>query len=629
MRDFELKKRQILDRVDILDVVSEQVTLKRSGQRWVGLCPFHAEKTPSFTVQPDRGSFKCFGCGKGGDVFSFVQFRENVSFMEAMRILADRAGVDLGDVPQGESAGPGRADLARINTWAAGFFRAKLLDPSIGRSTREYLKIRQISEKTAEQFGLGLATEGTPGLREAATRAGIDSSLLLAADLIRRSDDGRLYDTFRNRLMFPIRDTSNRVVGFGGRTLGDDRAKYLNTRQNALFDKGRNLYGVDLARNTIAQRRRVVVVEGYTDCLAAHQAGFAETVATLGTALTESQVDLLRRYCDEVILLFDSDQAGEAAADRAIRVALPRCVAVRLARIPDGKDPSDFLSRASPEAFSDLLNRAVEALEFKWLQTEQRFRGDATDASRREAILDFLRVVAEAAYTRAVDAIQRGLLVNQVAHLLRMDRNEVDRLMVGLRPRRMQGAAPPRGGAGQAPRPVPPDAEQAAWTRVLEVLLNKPGVLEAPECLPDVSRIVNDRDRRTAAVVRELMQHPGGFRIADVLARFQDPADVARVMELAERGAKRGNYEDTIRAALEQIRRSLQNDEVEQSKRRYFAAQTAGEATEIARDQFASFGEGVRKHRDYLHIPRRLSRPTAAGAGTIDDTNESTSVEQP
>ncbi|UCC30482.1 MAG: DNA primase [Phycisphaerales bacterium] len=629
MRDFELKKRQILDRVDILDVVSEQVTLKRSGRRWVGLCPFHTEKTPSFTVQPDRGSFKCFGCGKGGDVFSFVQFRENVSFMEAMRILAERAGVHLSDAPLGESAGPGRADLARINTWATRFFRAQLLDPSVGRSTREYLRIRQVSDKTADQFDLGLATEGTSGLREAAARAGIETSLLLAADLLRRSDDERLYDTFRNRLMFPIRDTSNRVVGFGGRTLGDDRAKYLNTRQNVLFDKGRNLYGVDLARNAITQRRRVVVVEGYTDCLAAHQAGFAETVATLGTALTEPQVDLLRRYCDEIILLFDSDRAGEAAADRAIHVALPRCIAVRLARVPDGKDPSEFLSRTSAEAFSDLLNRSVDALEFKWRQTEQRFRGDASDASRREAILDFLRVVAEAADTRAVDAIQRGLLVNQVAHLLRMDRSEVDRLMIGLRARRTQGAAPPGGGAGQAPRPVPPDAEQAAWTRVLEVLLDEPGVLEAPECFPDISRITDDRDRRIAAVVRELLDNPDGFRIADVLARFQDPADVARVMELAERGEKRGNHEDTMRTALEQIRRSLRDDEVEQSKRRYFAAQTAGEATEIARDQFASFGEEVRKHRNYLHIPRRLSRPPAAGAGTTDNTNEATSVEQP
>lgn len=629
MRDFELKKRQILDRVDILDVVLEQVALKRSGQRWVGLCPFHAEKTPSFTVHPGRGSFKCFGCGKGGDVFSFVQFRENVSFMEAMRILAERAGVHLREAPPEVSAGPGRADLARINAWAMRFFRAQLLEPSVGRSTREYLRIRRVSDKTADRFGLGLATEGTSGLREAATRAGIDAPLLVAADLVRRSDDGRLYDTFRNRLIFPIRDTSNRVVGFGGRTLGNDRAKYLNTRQNVLFDKGRNLYGIDLARNAIGQRRRVVVVEGYTDCLAAHQAGFEETVATLGTALTESQVDLLRRYCDEIILLFDSDQAGEAAADRAIHVALPRCIAVRMARIPDGKDPSDFLSRANAEAFSDLLNRSVDALEFKWRQTEQRFQGDASDASRREAILDFLRVVAEAADTRAVDAIQRGLLVNQIAHLLRMDRSEVNRLMIGLRARRTQGAALSRRGPGQESRSVPPNAEQAAWTRVLEVLLDEPGVLEVPECLPDVNRIADRHDRRIAIVVRELLDNPDGFCIADVVARFQDPADVARVMELAEQGEKRGNHENTIRTALEQIRRSLQNDEVEESKRRYFAARTAGEATEISRDQFASFGEEVRKNRNYLHIPRRLSRPTAAGTGTTDNTIESTSVEQP
>ncbi|GAG39517.1 unnamed protein product, partial [marine sediment metagenome] len=247
--DFELKKGEILSRVDIVDVVSESVALKQRGKRWVGLCPFHSEKTPSFTVTPDLGLFKCFGCGKGGDVFSFIQYRENVPFIEAMQILADRVGVDLDRKGSGDpsSGGPTRADLARINDWAVGFFRRNLLASETGRSAREYLRGRNVADATAESLKLGLATDSGASLLEAATRAGVHRSLLLAADLVREGDRGRAYDTFRHRLMFPIRDATGRTVGFGGRTLGDDRAKYINTRQNGLFDKGRNLYGIDLA----------------------------------------------------------------------------------------------------------------------------------------------------------------------------------------------------------------------------------------------------------------------------------------------------------------------------------------------------------------------------------------------
>jgi DNA primase len=586
LRDFELKKRQILDRVDILDLVSEHVSLKRSGRRWVGLCPFHTEKTPSFTVSPEYGSFKCFGCGKSGDSFSFVQFRENVTFAEAMGLLADRVGVELGSGHCDESAGPARTDLVKVTAWAARYFRAQLLDKAIGREAQEYLRGRHISDATAEQFGLGLAIQDVSGLSNAAARAGIDRAMLLATDLMRQGDSGRCYDTFRNRLMFPIADATGRVVGFGGRTLGDDRAKYLNTAQNALFDKGKSLYGLPAARQGIAERGRVIVVEGYMDCLAAHQAGFTETVAALGTALTETQVDVLRRHCDQMILLFDSDEAGEAAAERAIHVALPRCVTVRLAHVPGGEDPSDFLSHAGKEKFSDLLNRAVDALEFKWLRTQERFRGMGSDQRRRDAVLEMLRLVAEAADTRAVDTIQRGLLVNQVAHLLQMDRREVDDTMRRLRRKRTYVSAPPGTGVVESPRRVPPDSEQAAWTHLLEVLLNEPALWSVLDEPLDANRIADAQDRRIATVVFELAGQTGEFSPTDVSARFQEPECVARVMELVERGARRGNYENTLRLALERIRSALRNEEVERSRQEW-------------------------GHRAY--VPRRFSRPTGVG----------------
>jgi DNA primase len=608
LRDFEEKKRQILARVGILDVVSQHVAMKRRGQRWVGLCPFHAEKTPSFTVSPEHGTFKCFGCGKGGDVFSFVQLRENVPFPEAMRMLADQAGIvlDHGSGKDGGSGGPSRTDLAKINAWAAGHFRAQLLHESVGRSAREYVSRRNLSAATAERFGLGLAPDSPGSLSEAARRAGVDSPLLLAADLVRQSERGQYYDTFRNRLMFPIRDATGRVVGFGGRTLGDDPAKYINTRQTALFDKGRGLYGIDLARKSAVERGRAIIVEGYTDCLAAHQAGFTETVATLGTALTESQVELLRRYCEQIILLFDSDEAGDAAAERAIRTAVPRCVTVRLARIPEGKDPAEFLGHGSATEFSDLLNRSVEALEFKWHQTRRRFEGDASGTRRREAVLDFLRIVAEAVDAKAIDAIQRGLLVNQVAHLLRMDRIEVDRLLVHLSPRRGSGGAQAKGQAVGQLRRASRDAEQVAWTRVLEALLSEPGAGDSVDGLPDATRIADQRDRRIAMIVFELVPKPGGFCLADVLGRCGDAADAERVSELACRGAALRDHRATLRLALARTRRAGQESELEESKQRLLEAAGRGSSVLGGTDCREIVSDGVRQHTHFA--PRRLIR---------------------
>jgi len=559
------------------------------------------------------GIFKCFGCGKGGDVFSFVQARENVTFVEAMRMLADRAGIDLGVVSRsGDSSEPGRADVAKVNEWAARFFRTNLLDSSLGASARVYVADRNISNEVAEQFELGLAVDGGPSLVDAARKAGFDLGTLNAADLVRRGDDGSTYQTFRNRLIFPIRDVMRRVIGFGGRTLVDDRAKYLNTRQNVLFDKSRTLYGIDRARDAIVSSGRTVVVEGYTDCIAAHQAGFRESVATLGTALTESHVDLLRRYANEVIFLFDSDQAGDEAADRAIKVALPRCLSCRLTRIPDGKDPSEFLATNDQTAFSDVLNRAKDALEFKWTQIESRFRAGVSDAQRREAILDFLRIVAEGADGRAVDAIQRGLLVNQVAHLLRMDRAEIDAMLLRLRPQRTAARKP---GAANVPR-LSGEVEAGAqrdWVRVLEVVLNEPGLLAVVGALPEWKGITDPRDRRIAEVAFKLADRIGSFRMVDVLGELSDPEDVSRVAELARRGALRRRYEAELRDAIGRIRRRETTGALETAKQRLLNPKDGGGAVAPGSVEGAALMDGMEGHRHFA--PLRLRRKAGAGGG--------------
>ncbi len=607
-RGLERAKREIRERLDLLTVVSDHVRLKRSGKRWLGLCPFHSEKTPSFSVLPELGIFKCFGCGKAGDVFSFVQQRENISFMEAMRLLADRAGVEI-QASRGEVSGEtSRLDLGRVNAWAAEYFRSRL-QSAAGASAREYLRTRGLADETVGRFGLGLAIDGTPSLAQAGTKAGFAPSLLVAADLLRVSEDGRQYETFRDRLMFPIRDATRRVIAFGGRTLVDDRAKYLNTRQTPMFEKGRGLFGVDLAREAITARGRAVVVEGYTDCMAAHQAGFAETVATLGTALTESQVDLIRRYADEVILLFDSDAAGEEAANRAIGVTLPRNARCRLARIPSGKDPAEFLSGGNQAAFADVLNSAVDALEFLWRRTAERFEATTSNSARREAVLSFLTTVGEAVSTAAVDAIQRGLLVNQVAHLLRLEHAEVQRLLSRATKHRKQGPSERGTASSAAPAAKTVDAEQTAWSRVWEVLLNEPGLMPGVDELPSLTRISEPGLRRIAQTAARLMATVGEFEFSEVLSACEEAEDVALAVELARRGGDEKRYRDKLESALEVIRRSEQWSSVEMGREQFREA----ERTRV--DGRPALGL-LAPERHQHFSPRRLIRAAKGGPTT-------------
>lgn len=620
MYDFESIKRQILDRVELLDVVGEHVRLKRVGKRWVGLCPFHSEKTPSFSVAPEQGLFKCFGCGKGGDLFTFVQHRENLPFMEVLQLLADRAGVEITSRAGGATSGRvDRAMLAKVNEWAVGFFRQKLLDGSVGEQAREYVRRRGFSDETTSDFALGLACESGPSLVAAARRAGFTEPVLVEADLLRPSEHGGgYYETFRNRLMFPIKDATNRIIGFGGRTLGDDRAKYLNTRQTALFDKGRNLYGIEKARQSITDRGRAVLVEGYTDCIACHQAGLTEAVATLGTALTAEQIGVLRRYGEELILLFDSDQAGEAAADRALKLALPACMKVKLARIPNGKDPADFLQVMGIAGFTNVLNSAVDALEFKWLQTRQRFDADASTSKRREAVLDFLQLVGEVSSSQAIDAIQRGLIVNQVAHLVRLDRDEVRQMLGKTRQvRAVIASTQPRERAVR-------DAEQAAWAVVLEVGLNNPALADRYADACDVSRIADARDRRIAEALFAAAAESPESRLADVLARLSDPLDAARVEELARRGADRGNFEATLDVALFRIRQAARRQEWEERRRQLLAPggdNTSGSSRTCSVVEEQELSLTVMQYKHFA--PSRLIR--RATVAQIDRANKGTS----
>jgi DNA primase len=376
---------EIRSRVDIVEIVGQVVKLKRAGENWKGLCPFHTEKTASFTVNPKRNIYHCFGCGAGGDAFSFLMRQERVAFPEAVRSLAERAGVTL---PEAGGRSPETDNkleaLRRVMALAAEFYVGALWERG-GEKGRTYLEQRGVDPEMARRFGLGYAPEGWNSLLSAMARQGIGEDLVVQAGLaLPRQNQPGFYDRFRGRLLFSIRDVQGRVVAFGGRALSGEEPKYLNSPETALYVKGQMLYALDVARTGMRERGRAILVEGYLDCLMAHQHGFGETVAALGTAFTPAQLGLLRRYADEVIALFDADAAGQKASTRLEEMMndvmdvqnLGWSVArtgdfeklghlpIRVALLPAGHDPDSLLRAEGAAALTARLEAARPLLSF-------------------------------------------------------------------------------------------------------------------------------------------------------------------------------------------------------------------------------------------------------------------------
>jgi DNA primase len=381
-------------RVPLSPVVGRRVKLTRAGREWKGCCPFHNEKTPSFYVNDDKGFYHCFGCGAHGDVIRFLTDQEGLPFMDAVKLLAAQAGMEV------PSASPEARERAEVNDSlqalagrAAEWFAAQLKSPA-GAAARDYLDRRRVSAAQIRDFALGFAPESRVGLKNALKDAGEDR--LVEAGLLGRSDDGETYDRFRGRLMFPIRDRRGRVVGFGGRALGDVQPKYLNSADGPLFDKGRLLYNLDRAGPVARKAGRLVVVEGYMDVIGVAGAGIGELVAPLGTALTESQLELAWRQVDEPILCFDGDGAGQRAALRACLRALPMLApgkSLRIATLPQGEDPDDLVKRGGAAAFEAVLGAAIPLSDYLWRSEAEGV--DTSTPERRAALRQRLKAHAD------------------------------------------------------------------------------------------------------------------------------------------------------------------------------------------------------------------------------------------
>lgn len=400
-------KEEIRERIDLVDFIGQYVQLKPAGRNWKGLCPFHQENTPSFNVNRETKFWKCFGCGAAGDIFTFVERIENVSFMEALRLLGDRLGIKWETGRWQSESRDEREQILRINAIAAEWFRAQLRAP-VGAAARAYLESRGVDEATIERFHLGFAPPGWEGLLTYLNSRSISGERALRAGLVRRHEErGTLYDVFRNRIIFPIADVVGRVIGFGARALDpEEPAKYLNSPETIVFKKGQTFYGLDAARVAIANEGFAVVVEGYMDVIALAQHGIANCLATLGTALTEQHAKVLARYTPEICLVFDADAAGMQAALRSIRV-FERCpVTVRVAVLRDGKDPDDYIREFGAAAFRELLEERIELVEYRVKSVFARYAEEGAEGRKKAAreVADILEEVPDIARRQALIA---------------------------------------------------------------------------------------------------------------------------------------------------------------------------------------------------------------------------------
>ncbi len=403
MRYGEETIEQVRQAADLLELIGPQVALRKVGQRWKGLCPFHSEKTPSFMVNPERQAYHCFGCGAGGDCFRWVMETEKLSFVEAVQALAERFGVTLPQAAEEDASGR----LYQALEDAATFYRRTLEDRDTGKDARAYLAARGLGDEILARFGVGLAPAGWDGLAQRLVpRFGV-AALLEAGLVLRRERGEGVYDRFRGRVIVPLRLPSGKTIGFGGRALGDETPKYLNSPETPVYRKGKFLFGLDLAKKAIRDREEAVLVEGYFDVIGLVQAGIEEAVATAGTALTLDQCRLLRRSTPAVALVFDGDTAGQAAAEKALAPCVQAGLKVRVVTLPAGEDPDTLVRTGGRAAFDALRETARSPIAF----LADRHAGDREAALKAAAGLAAL----------AEDPIVSGLLVEEAARTMAFD----------------------------------------------------------------------------------------------------------------------------------------------------------------------------------------------------------------
>lgn len=565
---------RVREAIDIVELIGSTLDLRKAGKNYKALCPFHQEKTPSFYVFPETQSFYCFGCGASGDAITFVMRTEQLGFREALERLAERAGITLQSSRlHDDQEDEQRQRLFELNRLAAAWFAHVLWSTAFGEPARAYLERRGVDRATAERFGLGFAPDAPAALLRYLTQLGASSDELVQAGLVVRRDDGSLVDRFRNRVMFPIRDRQGRILGFGGRTLGDVQPKYLNSPQTPLFDKSSVLYALDLAEESIRAQRSAIVVEGYLDAITAHQFGYTNTVASLGTALTERQGKLLRRLADRILLALDADAAGRQATLRGLEllrtaladterpvadprqlVRFERTLGVELAVVvlPEGFDPDDLIRQDRPR-WEAALARPVPLVDY-YLDA---LLGSQPPAHPREAAALLERVAP--LLLELGDPVQVDLYTRAVAHRLHLPEETVRRLLASYRRRPVKSSSSTN---GQQPGQRPLTTEQ----QLIALLLRYPDAAAIFLEELDQESLLDVRHREIVQALRsgvvgaetgwpdELTEYVAFLR-ERVAAQPDLPVPLARqALRDALRRLRRERHDERLRSLLSEVR---------------------------------------------------------------------------
>ena len=594
---------EVRARADIVEVIGEHVALKRAGKEFKARCPFHEERTPSFYVVPSKGFYKCFGCGESGDVFTFLMKRMGLSFLDAVRLVAERAGVEIREVSRQGGEDPYR-HFHEANSFAQEFFEKSLWEGKTGKDARAYLQGRGIGREAAERFGLGYAPDAWRALREGSAVHGIDDAVLLEVGLlIQREEKKEPYDRFRNRVIFPIESTSGRTLAFGGRVLGKGlkgMPKYLNSPESPVYHKGKVLYGLSWAKNAIRREEGALVVEGYMDAVSLAATGIENVVAPLGTSMTEDQARLLTRYCSRVFLLFDSDPAGLKATFRAGDVLLAAGLHPAVVTLPPGEDPDTIIQKEGPEGIREYLSQAVDVLDRKFQILEERDYFSSIERTRGavDRLLPTLRA--------AKDPALRDIYVAKVAERTGVRRETLDAELekrdtgAPVRPRARTGSALPPTGARQpvelgaerklllllvqfrdyvdlaAERLGPEEFSDPAFRAVFQALVEDP---ELARSTPGMDPVVAER-------LEELLGDPE--RLSEASRVFEDTVGQIKEGQLGARA-------DRLRADM--------TSETDPSKQQIIA-QELEEIARLRREMKTNWRPAMRRRQDPFDLSR-------------------------
>ncbi len=554
---------------DIVDVVSGYVRLQKKGNSYFGLCPFHNEKSPSFSVSRQKQMYYCFGCGAGGNVFTFLMEYENFTFQEALKTLADRAGVTLPEAEYSKEArerADMKATLLHINKLAAKYYYAQLRQPQ-GAAGLKYLKDRQLGDDMLRAFGLGYSNKYSDDLYRYLKGKGYKDDMLAKAGLISYDERQGVYDKFWNRVMFPIMDVNNRVVGFGGRVMGDAKPKYLNSPETPIFDKSRNLYGLNRARRS--KKTYFLLCEGYMDVIALHQAGFDNAVASLGTALTPGHASLIKRYVNEVYLTYDSDDAGTRAALRALPILKDAGITAKIIRMEPFKDPDEFIKNLGAEAFEERILKARNGFLYSLEVLRRNY-----DMNSPEGKTDFMKEAATrlAGFT---EEIERNNYIEAVAKEYRVGYEELKKLVVRMAVQTGMAAPARRPKSGKSKEKGKEDGILKSQKILLTWLIEDEGIFN------QISKYIVPEDFsdgifRTVAALLYEQYEAGEVNPAKIMNHFTDEEEHREVAGLFHTKIRELSTPAEREKALKETVVRVKNNSIEEAGRNWNAADLEG-----------------------------------------------------